>query len=107
MKSLILKNSYDGDMMRQNVELKGSVPAPEATQNLDKAAKNMVWLANNRNNLRKSYPNKYVAVDDEEVVSSNEDVKKLILELKTKYKNVDHIAIDYVGEKEVELILPY
>lgn len=72
---------------------------------LQKFDKNMKWFQHNYEKLRKSYAGEYVAVNNEEVVMHNKDVRILIARLRKQYKNIGAFVIEFVSKKKYELIL--
>ena len=78
---------------------------PEAREKLNRLGENMIWIIANRESLRKNHPDEYVAVDGGKVIAHNKDLSKLMAYLKSKLRDIDHVAVDFVGKKEVEMIL--
>lgn len=78
---------------------------PEAGERLRQLQDNMIWIAAHREKLRKKYPDEYIAVDHGDVVAHGKELIDLKNKLKSKYANFDHVAVDFIGKEEVELIL--
>ncbi|MEA2089917.1 MAG: DUF5678 domain-containing protein [Thermoproteota archaeon] len=67
---------------------------------------NKAWLNEQIDKLRGEYPDEYVAVNQGEIVGHNKDLAKLLKTLRSQFgKFIDHIAIDFVSKKKIELIL--
>jgi len=75
-------------------------------QKLHLLLENKAWLKERMNDLRKEYPDEYIAVNQGEIVGHNKDLMKLLKDLRKKFgEPIDHIAIDFVTPKKIELIL--
>lgn len=73
---------------------------------LEEFQKDTDWLDKNYDELKKNYPEEYVAVYKEKVVDHDSDLDKLLARLEKKYpENGGKIAIDYVTTEEIELVL--
>jgi len=68
-------------------------------------SRDMDWIYENQDQLRKEYPNKYVAVMNLKVIDSDPDLQNLIRKLKEKGKNPGEIPIEYISEEPTRLIL--
>jgi hypothetical protein len=78
---------------------------PDTVKILRILAKNRVELIDNVNELRKKYPDEYVAFHENEVVGHDEDENVLRTSLLRKYGSIEHIAIQFISRKELQLIL--
>jgi hypothetical protein len=77
----------------------------EAGKRLRQLQDGMVWIVAHREELRKKYPNEYIAVDKNKVVAHTREIVDLKKKLKSKFENFEHVAVDFIGEEEPELIL--
>jgi len=68
-------------------------------------SRNMDWISENQEKLRKKYPNKYIAVVNLKVIDSDSDLQILIRKLKEKGKSPSEIPIEFIAEKPTRLIL--
>lgn len=78
---------------------------PDTVKMLRTLAMNKVKLVNEIAELRKQYPDEYVAFHAGEVVGHSKDRTKLKADLGKKFETIDHIAIQFVCSREVQLIL--
>jgi len=73
---------------------------------LSKYEGNSRWLREHYEDLKKSFRDEWVAVLNCEVVDSDKDLRALVDRLRKKYpEKYGEIAIEFVTEKEIELIL--
>lgn len=64
------------------------------------------WLDGNYDELKERFPEEYVAVYREKVVDHDPNLEELLTRLEEKYPGKrGKIAIEYVTQKEVELVL--
>ena len=68
-------------------------------------SRNMDWISENQEKLRKKYPNKYIAVMSLKVIDSDSDLQSLIRKLKEKGKNPGDVPIEFMSKKPPRLIL--
>jgi len=67
---------------------------------------NLKWIDKHYEVLRNKYPDQWVAVLNKRVVGNHKDIKKIIRKLKESFpQNYDHIAVEYISTKKIELIL--
>ena len=78
---------------------------PEASERLRQLQENMIWIEGHRKWLRKKHPDEYVAVDRGQVVANAKNLIDLKNKLKSKFDNFEHVAVDFIGKEEIELIL--
>ena len=69
-----------------------------------------VWLAENIDyglNLRKTYSDQYVAVDDKRVIDADKDLRRLVSRLKQKHplERVGSFYITYITKTKIDLII--
>ena len=67
--------------------------------------RDMDWIYENQDQLRKKHPDKYVAVMNQKVIDFDSDLKTLIYRLKEKGKNPSEIPIEYISQEPIRLIL--
>lgn len=77
----------------------------ELTRLTIKLMKNKEWLYNNYDDIREKYAHKYVAIFDEKVLESDNDLKRLKEKLRKKLKDPDTVLIELINPKEITLIL--
>lgn len=83
----------------------GELFRPDTVKILRTLAKNRVELIDSINELRKKYPDEYVAFHENEVVGHAKDDNVLRSSLLKKYGAIEHIAIQFISSKELQLIL--
>jgi hypothetical protein len=66
--------------------------------------KNSEWIADEREKLRRKYPNMYIAVRNRKVIAKNKNLSLLLSEME-KLKENEDIVIDYISLKRLKLIL--
>jgi hypothetical protein len=76
----------------------------DSTNNVPSAFKaNNRWICENIEKLRQQYNNQWVAVLDQAVVDSDQDLRKLVDRLKVKHSGVySEIAVEYITAEEPE-----
>lgn len=67
--------------------------------------KNYLWIFAHIDELRKDFPDKYIAVDDEQVRFSADKIDALITEITSANRNVEDYVIEFVGKKPLNLLL--
>ena len=67
--------------------------------------RDMDWISENQERLRKKYANKYIAVMKRKVIDSASDLQILIQKLKEKGISPSEIPIEYISETPTRLIL--
>lgn len=72
---------------------------------LRRLGNNTVWLIDHYDELRKRYPDEYVAVHQGKVLDHDKNIGKLLRRLEAKYKETTHMAIEFVSKKDFRLIL--
>ena len=92
-------------MSDQNLERAQVIHNPDAVRRLRQLQINMVWITANREELRRKYPDEYVAVDEGEVIAHSKELSHLKDQLKSRFTNFHHVAVDFVGKEELEMIL--
>lgn len=66
---------------------------------------NHEWLNKHRNELRRQFPNRYVAVLDERVVGGEEDFRALLSKLRKKFPDPSLAAIEFMSKDEFVWVL--
>ncbi len=89
--------------MEELIEL--GIDEAELTRLTMKLMKSKEWLYNNYDDIREKYAHQYVAIFDEKVLESDNDLKRLKEKLKEKLKDPDTILIELINPKEITLIL--
>ena len=85
--------------------LKMGLNEEEITANTKKLIVNKKWLYENYEELRDSYANIYVAVDNQNIIDNDKDLDHLIKRLKKNYKKINHIIIELINSKRIKLLL--
>lgn len=71
---------------------------------LNEFGKNSMWVSDEREKLRKKYPNTYIAVRKQRIIASDKAVSSLVTKVK-QIKNNEDIIIDYIGKQKLKLLL--
>lgn len=75
-------------------------------QQMEDFERDMDWLQEHYDNLKRKYPYEHVAVLDEKVVDHDRDLRRLMGRIEAKYpKEHDRVAIKFISPEKVELIL--
>ena len=78
----------------------------EIRKKMQRSAKNKLWAMSNMNKLRSKYANKYVALDNEEVLAFGDSPDDVFRELRRKkIKDISTIAIEFVPEDQLVWLL--
>jgi hypothetical protein len=64
-----------------------------------------LWISNERTYLSQMYPNKFVAVENGNVVLAETDVHILVKRLKERGLRPDNVAIEFLSDNPVCLLL--
>jgi hypothetical protein len=80
---------------------------PDTVQKLRTLAENKVRLVDSMSELRKNYPDEYVAFHEHEVVAHSKEESILKASLLEKYGTTEYIAIQFISSKEMQLILQF
>ncbi len=65
---------------------------------MEKVKQNERYLENNYNEIEKRYCDKFVAVDDGQIIATNERIEKLIKELDRNNKNAPTVIIQLMSK---------
>lgn len=76
-------------------------------QTIEEKRSNGNWMREHKQQLREKYPDEYVAVYNEKVVSHSDDLAVLLVKLRKKYKGKDlsTFAIDLITKEDIIWIL--
>ena len=66
---------------------------------------NITWFRANYEQLRKKYPNRFVAIDRGGVIASDKTLNGLLAQLRKRYTDITLFAIEYVSATEAELVV--
>jgi hypothetical protein len=83
----------------------GEKTTMELLKGLNEFSSDMDWLDSQLDQLRKKYPNKYVAVKDHKVVGASSDLQDLIQNLKKKKLSPNEIPVEFISKVPPRLIL--
>lgn len=70
-----------------------------------KISEDFAWIFSNIENLRKEFPDKYIAVEDKTVKFSAETIEALMSKIKEANRITDDFSIKYVKAEEATLLL--
>ncbi len=63
------------------------------------------WFDLNYEELRRKYPNKFIAIKDKKVIAVSSDLNSLIDELKALNIDLNKVLIEFIPEEDLEFIL--
>jgi hypothetical protein len=66
--------------------------------------KDYKWILNHKKQLRREYPNKYVAVENEAVRYIGDTMEALMSEIAVNNEQIDNFAIEYLSEHSTNLL---
>lgn len=66
---------------------------------------NTRWINKNIENLKKQYPNRYIVVYNKKVILTDRDLSDLKEKIKTSELDPEKIAIEFVKEKPLKLLV--
>ena len=66
---------------------------------------NMEWFRAHYGQLKRDHPDKFVAIRNGKVTSSDKTLEGLLGSLRKKYSDISSFAIEFVSSSEAELIL--
>jgi hypothetical protein len=89
--------------MEELIEL--GIDEKELTHLTMKLMKNKEWLYNNYDDITEKYAHQYIAIFDEKVLESDNDLKRLKEKLRKILKDPDTVLIELINPKEITLIL--
>lgn len=62
------------------------------------------WILNNIDTLTEKYPNKYIAVKNEQIIASDDSIKQLLTRFKKEGKNPDDYVIEFIQKGEIKYL---
>ena len=75
-------------------------------QKIERFTEDTKWVWKRYDDLKKQYPDEWVAVFKEKVVDHDSDLRRLMGRLDVKYpEDKGHIAVEFVTPKKIEMIL--
>ena len=89
--------------MEELIEL--GIDEEELTRLTMKLMKNKEWLCDNYEDIRENYAHQYIAIFNEKVLESDNNLKRLKEKLRKKLKDPDTVLIELINPKEITLIL--
>lgn len=72
---------------------------------LNSFEKDNKWLNEHYEEVQKSHPNEFVAIENAKIIGSGKVVDKLVEELRSKKVKVETILIEFVPRKGLKIIL--
>jgi hypothetical protein len=66
---------------------------------------NFKWFNQHYQELKNNYRNKLVAIDNNKVIDSDEDIKSLSERLRGRYEDIRHIVIQYISGQDNTLMM--
>jgi len=66
---------------------------------------NFEWILRNLGELKKRFPNKYIAVKKRSVIETDRNYKSLIEKLKRRHIELNEVTIEYITDKPIKLLL--
>jgi hypothetical protein len=73
--------------------------SPETTEMSKKFDENYKWFIENYEKIKKDFADKIVAIDHNNIVESDDDLKSIISKLKQNYNDIRHIVIQYINKE--------
>jgi Family of unknown function (DUF5678) len=70
---------------------------------LTKSNANLKWFIDNHEMLLDKYQEKFVAIDDGQIIDSNTDIKELMDKLKQSNRYYDSTLIQYINNRNTKL----
>jgi hypothetical protein len=77
----------------------------EISDILTKSNANLKWFIDNHEMLLDKYQEKFVAIDEEQVIESNSDIKELMEILKQNNRLSDSALIQYINNRNTKLTI--
>jgi hypothetical protein len=63
-----------------------------------------LWILVNEEKLRKGYPNKYIAVQNQTVGFVDDSIEGIVLKITQSGRQVEDYAIEYIGQHPVNFL---
>ena len=77
----------------------------EISDVLTKSNANLKWFIDNHEMLLDKYQEKFVAIDDGQIIDSNTDIKELMDKLKQSNRYSDSTLIQYINNRNTRLTI--
>lgn len=77
----------------------------EISDVLTKSNANLKWFIDNHEMLLDKYQEKFVAIDDGQIIDSNTDIKELMDKLKQSNRYSDSTLIQYIKNRNTRLTI--
>lgn len=77
----------------------------QARKDQERFDRDLSYLLSRRDEWRKKYPNRWIAIYREEVVAAEDTGERLLAELRRRRVPLEQVIIDFVTEDEVALVL--
>ncbi len=74
-------------------------------QSIKKMEDSNAWLQENYESIRESYGNKFVAIENKEILASANTAEELLNELEEKKTDTSAILIEFIPEKGLSVIV--
>ncbi|RLI30207.1 hypothetical protein DRO48_03680 [Candidatus Bathyarchaeota archaeon] len=65
---------------------------------------NVKWLIQHYEQLKREYPNKYVAIRKKKVVDADTDITKLMQRLERRFGGTENVLIHFINTKNVRIL---
>ena len=72
---------------------------------LTKSNANLKWFIDNHEMLLDKYQEKFVVIDDGQIIDSNTDIKELMDKLKQSNRYYDSTLIQYINNRNTKLTI--
>jgi hypothetical protein len=79
--------------------------SPETDEMGKKFDENYKWFIENYEKIKKDFTDKIVAIDNNNIVESGDDIKSILNKLKQKYDDIRHIVIQYINKENYVTLL--
>jgi len=63
------------------------------------------WLDLNYEEIRRKYPNKFIAIKNKRIIAESDDIDKLIKKLISMKEDLNKVLIEFIPGKDTEFIL--
>ncbi len=72
---------------------------------LAKFSSNADWVVDNRESLRRDYGGKHIAVRDEKICASHENLSRLLEKVREKYGDTSDVFIDRIEKQKTGMLM--
>ncbi len=83
-----------------NLSVTMPITGEELAEKIREMNENRIYLDKYSEDLRKKYPDMYVAVFKGKIVGNDPDMKKLIVHMRKKFGNIDTILIEFISGED-------